>query len=155
MEASQIHLSLNHFPIAGVIFSLLFFVLSFIFRGKRLEHTSMFLLIVSGIFILPVYLSGEKVKSVVSRKAFVSKYYIQEHEEKAEKTLVIMVLTSLMALAWVIASNKNKSYTNILLYTVFSLNLLLAWSVYQTGHEGGKIRHDQLRGNSGAHLEMD
>lgn len=155
MEASQIHLALNHFPVAGVFISLLFFLSSFLFKGKRLEHSAIFVLILSGIFICPVYFSGEKVEKLVSRKAFVSKYYIQEHSEKAEKTIVVLTLTSIIAILWIFSAYKKKSYASIVLYTVFALNILSAWSVYETGHEGGKIRHDQLRENNGAHLDMD
>ena len=155
MEASQLHLALNHFPMAGVFFSLLFFIVGFLFKGKRLEHSAAYLLILSVLFVIPVYLSGEKVEKKVSRKAFVSKYHIQEHEEKAEKTLVVLIVTSIVALTWLLASYKKKSYANIILYTAFALNILSAWSIYDTGHEGGMIRHDQLRENGGVHLDMD
>ncbi len=154
MDSSQVHLAFNHFPIAGVFFSLLFFGAAIITQKENLKAPTVFLVLISGLLLLPVFYSGEGVERIVKRKPFISRYHIHEHEESAEKTMVVMMVATAMAGGWLVMKKMNKKYTNELFYLIFIMNFVTAWSVANTAHEGGMIRHDQIRHGEGSHLEL-
>lgn len=151
MEAAQIHLALNHFPIAGLFISLIFFLVCFIVKSETLKISSIGVVLFSSLILLPVYFSGDGVESAVKRKPMVSRYHIKEHEEAAELAMAGAMLLIASSIAWIILHKSKHKFSDSFLYVVFFLNIIVALSVADTAHKGGMIRHDEIRPPGSVH----
>jgi uncharacterized membrane protein len=148
MSAAQLHLALTHFPIAGEFFVVLFLLLALIFKKREFLFSGMIIAIFSAIFIIPLDLSGEGAEEIVEHKVGVSKSLIHDHEEAAEKSVVIVVTTGVIASAWFFALRIRKNWTNKIEKIVFVFSFISLFFIGYTAHLGGMIRHDELRSGS-------
>lgn len=145
IDSAQVHLALNHFPIAGIFFSIFLLGVGFIFKKKELILSGMMIAVLSGIAIIPLNLSGEGTEEIVEHKAGVTHELIHEHEEMAEKALIIFIVIAAMAISWFILRNKKPDWTKKIEIVTFLLSIIAALIIAQTAHLGGMIRHDEIR----------
>ncbi len=154
MNSAQIHLAFNHFPIAGMFFSIFFFLWVFVTKNENLKMAAVSLVILSGLLTIPVFYTGEDTSKLVRRKPFVSKYNIHEHEEKAESAMIFMMITTAVAIGYVFAKKQDFKQASNIYYGVFVLNLITVWFLANAAHEGGMIRHEEIRvGGSSNNLQ--
>ncbi len=145
MLSSQIHLAFNHFPVAAVFFGSLFFLLAIVCKNQSFKTSAAIILIVSGILTIPLYLSGEHVEKTVSRKPMISRYTIHEHEESADRAMVLMMFTTFSSIGFLILNKKQHRLAEKAFYLTFALNIFCLYFISDAAHKGGQIRHDQLR----------
>lgn len=143
MNASQIHLALTHVPVILSFTGLVILIIAFIRKNDSLAKTSLYLLLIAGIFAVPVYLSGEGSEEIVEHLPGVSENIIEEHEEFASIGLAITAACGLISLIGLIMY-KMQRFTRIIRMTVFLLALGSAAAMAQTAHLGGQIRHTEL-----------
>ena len=143
MNASQIHLALTHVPVILSFTGLVILIIAFIRKNDSLAKTSLYLLLIAGIFAVPVYLSGEGSEEIVEHLPGVSENIIEEHEEFASIGLAITAACGLISLKGLIMY-KMQRFTRIIRMTVFLLSLGSAAAMAQTAHLGGQIRHTEL-----------
>lgn len=105
----------------------------------------MMVAIISGIAIIPMDLSGDGTKEIVKQKAGVTRELIHEHEEMAEKAVIVFGVTSVLAIAWFICKKKKPSFTNKIEIFTLIMAIISMIIVAQAAHLGGMIRHDELR----------
>lgn len=146
MTAAQIHLALSHFPIAGIFLVIFFILLGFVIKKKELLFSAMILAILSGVAIIPMNLSGEGAEEIVEHKPGVTEELIHEHEESAEKSIVVIEMTAILAIVWLIADKFRKEWLKKLEIAIFLISIVSAFFIANTAHLGGMIRHDELRG---------
>ena len=104
LNAAQIHLSLNHFPVVLAVVSLPFLAWG-LFRGSELSRkTGLMLALLAAVTAVPAFLTGEPAEEVVERLG-ASDALVHEHEEAAEAALVaVLAFGSLAAAAWFAAA---------------------------------------------------
>ncbi|MBC7427411.1 MAG: hypothetical protein H7336_02290 [Bacteriovorax sp.] len=145
MNAAQVHLMLNHFPIAGSFLVIFFFFLAFIFKNKQMILSGMIIAVLSGILTIGMDLSGDGTEEIVKNKAGVTHALIEAHEQAADKTLIVMILTSIAAGVWFYARAKRPQWCSKIEISVFVLGAISAGLIANTAHLGGMIRHDEIR----------
>lgn len=145
MNQAQIHLALNHFPIAGAFFALAFLVWGLLSKKHEIKLVAVSLLIVSAVAALPVYFSGEGAEEVVEHKPLVTEDVIKPHEEAAEAALIVYEISALLAIAWIAMKKKNMSAEKGVYYSLIGLMAITSILIANTAHLGGQIRHDELR----------
>lgn len=144
MNATQLHLALTHVPVVLSIIGLVILIISFFKKSNTLTKTALWILLAAGVFTLPVYFTGEGTEEAVEGLPGVSEVVIEQHEDFAKATLVLVSASGLLAGVGLLAYAFGRFVT-----VVKVLSLLLAFvsagAMARTAHLGGQIRHTEIR----------
>jgi len=143
MNQAQIHLALNHAPLFLALIGGIILLVGMIRKNQSLMTISLYLLVGAAISVLPVYFTGEGTEELVENLPGVQEGMIEEHEEAAGLTLIILIITGIGALAALIFS-KRKLLARPLLWLSLILSLASFGSMIRTAHLGGLIRHSEI-----------
>lgn len=143
MNQAQIHLALNHAPLFLALIGGVLLLIGMIRKNQSVITISLFLLLGAGLSVLPVYFTGEGTEELVEHLPGVQENMIEEHEEAAEFTLIILIVTGIGALAALLFSRK-KMLAKPLLLVALVLSLASFGSMIRTAHLGGLIRHTEI-----------
>ncbi len=155
MESAHPHLLMNHFPIVGLMIAFLAFAIGMVFKSKPVRMTGLALIILTSLFVIPVNQTGEAAEEVVEHIVGVSDKPIHEHEEWAEKTLIVVLITAGLSLLAFWAEWKSKVFSKWLNLAVVFLGLTSIGFSAGTGYLGGKIRHTEIDNPAPAQVEHD
>ncbi len=144
MNAAQIHLALNHAPLFLSVIGGGLLVLGMIKKNELLKTLSLYMMVAAALFTAPVFLTGEGTEELVEKAAGVTESAIESHEEMAKISLVVIIITGIMALAGLF-TRKKESLSRFVLMAVVLLSLASFGSMAQTAHLGGLIRHSELQ----------
>lgn len=148
MNAAQIHLALNHAPLFLSIIGGVILILGMIKKNDSFKNLSLYFLIAAALFTVPVFLTGEGTEELVENLPGVNENAIEEHEDMAKISLIIIIITGTIALL-AIFLKKNAGIAKLLFTGVLLLSLASFGFMAQTAHLGGLIRHSELQnGNS-------
>lgn len=148
MDATNLHLLLNHFPILGTLFGLCLLTYGLISKSNALESASLVALIVISLLTIPAFLTGGEAEEAIEHLPGVSELYIEEHEELAEVALWLMIATGALALLTLIISYAKKNTNIVLKLLVVVIAAATFGTMVAVGNHGGKIRHSELRGEA-------
>lgn len=143
MNSAQIHLALNHVPLFLSILGAAILLLGMIKKNESFKNLSLYLLVAAAIFTAPVFLTGEGTEELVERLPGVNEAGIEEHEEMAKISLIVIIITGAIALAALLLK-KNAMVARVLLIAVIILSLVSFGTMAQTAHLGGLIRHSEI-----------
>lgn len=144
MNYSQLHLILNHLPVIGLPLITVFLVFSFLKRNIQMRNFTLVLLFLIGLMVLPVFFTGEPAADLIEDFPGVSEEVIRPHEEMADKSLVICLVGSVLALSSLIVV-KNEKLNQKLVIATIGVSLFGSMSLVYTAHLGGQIRHTENR----------
>lgn len=153
MNGAQIHLAINHFPVVLSALSLVFLVVGFFRRHNELSRIGLWMVIAAGLITIPVYLTGEPAESVLEGVTQGLRSYVHTHEESAEVALVLLESTAAIALLGLYAMRKRPELVRKTLSLMLILNLLVFAKFAQVAHQGGLIRHSEIRSDDTAQLQ--
>lgn len=146
INAAHLHLILNHFPIVGVFYAFMLLLFSLIKKHEVVARTGLALLVLSALFAIPTYLSGEEAEEVVEHLPAISEHKIEEHEEAAETAFIAIEILGFLALldlifSFRVAEGASIAYRRklILVFTLAALGL-----VANAARLGGEIRHPEI-----------
>lgn len=147
MNASQIHLALNHVPLFFSVAAGLILLYGFIRKQDQIKSLSLYFMIIAAVFTIPVYLTGEGTEEDVENLPGVSEVLIENHEEMATIGLIIISITGIVALITLFIRKKA-----LLSRAFLMLCVVLAFASFavmvQTAHLGGQIRHSEIRNST-------
>ncbi len=143
MNAAQIHLALNHVPLFLSLMGGLILILGMIRKNESFINLSLFLIIAAALFTAPVFLTGEGTEEIVEGIPGIQEPAIENHEDMAKISLIIIVITGITALI-VLFFRKNNRIKALFMPLVFLLSLASFAVMAQTAHLGGKIRHTEI-----------
>ena len=153
MNYPLLHITLNHFPIVLVPVGTGLFLFGVLLKKEALTKMGLGLFVLSGIFILGAYFTGERAEqgflNVLGDKVMPdTQLYIHYHEEAAELAALAVTLLAAVsgAILWFLAKGK-KMITPVWL-TLGVLALLALGTVLVTAHRGGLIHHEEIRSTS-------
>jgi hypothetical protein len=141
MNATHLHLILNHAPAACVALGLLFLALSL--WKKELLLATLLLYILGGIATIPVYVTGNSAEETIESNSLERR--IEEHEEAAQTALAASLTLGVTAVLTLVLLLTGSKYTKqfVSLSTIFGLVSLFV--LVETAYLGGQIRHDEIR----------
>lgn len=149
MNDAHLHLLVNHFPIIGTIFGLGILIAGIVFKNNSVKNTAFVLLMVSAVFGFAAMSTGEGAEELVEDMPSVGKKIIHEHEELAEKFILVLYVTGAFALLSLIANLKKHSKANLFTWITLLLTIVTAVLVKEVGTSGGEVRHTEIRANGG------
>lgn len=144
MNATYVHLLLNHFPIVGTLIGGLLLAWGLVVKNESYKKAAAVLLVLMSLTAVPVYLTGEPAEESVESLPGVSEAMLHLHEQAATVALWLMVVTGVAALTVLVLQSLQKKTA-----TVYALTLVLVLGCFAamayTGYYGGKIRHSEIR----------
>ena len=147
MNEAQVHLLLNHFPIIGTLFGVLFLAYGLFAKNKSILHAGLLVLFLMALLAIPTLLSGEGAEEIVERLG-VDHEVIHAHEEAAGLAIWFMSALGLLALATLLISLRT-SGREAVLRGLYVATLVLSVAVFvmmaRVGSLGGEIRHTEVR----------
>ncbi len=149
MNAAQIHLALNHAPLFLSLIGGGILLLGMIKKNESFKNLSLYFLIAAAVFTIPVFLTGEGTEELVENLPGVNENAIEEHEEMAKISLIIISIMGGLALIGLFIRNK-ASITRILFSGLVLLSLGSFVTMAQTAHLGGLIRHSEIQNGATA-----
>lgn len=144
MNFAHFHLMVNHIPLLSLPMALIFLAHS-IKTGQTVSGRFAYLvLVVAAATVVPVYFSGEPAEDVVENMAGVSRPMIEEHEEAAEISMVLMLLAGGTAMIGLFGPTNGRK-SKVISRAAIAVVLLAVASLGYTANLGGQIRHSELR----------
>lgn len=145
MDATHVHLLLNHFPIIGSLLGVGVMAYGYFTSSEQVKRAALWTWAAMAVVAIPVFLTGEPAEESVEGIASVSEALIEEHEEAAEFAIWLMEALGLLSLATLVIGwgKDNLSRPMVLAATVLSLATFGAMA--RTGYLGGQIRHSEIR----------
>jgi len=144
MDAAHLHLALNHAPLFGVVFAILGLAWAFARQNDGVARASLALLVLAGLLVVPVYLTGEGAEEVVEERVGVSEVAIEAHEDAALGGAIAVGVVGLSALI-VLVGFRSRNVTRAATATVLVLALAAAAWIGYVANLGGQISHPEIR----------
>lgn len=143
MDATHVHLLLNHFPILGTLIGAAVMLWGMVRHDKTIRAVAAVIVMAMAVMAIPVYLTGEPAEERVEHLAGVSEAMIEEHEEAAELAIAIMTVAGLASLLALLLQYRSGSKVPFAIAWLLTLGAVaaMAW----VGYYGGQIRHSELR----------
>jgi hypothetical protein len=142
MNPAWVHLALNIFPPVLNVAAIVVLAIGILWKSHAVVRTTCALLILSGLFSIPVYLSGEKAEHLVEKMDGINEIAIHPHEEAAEWAYYILLGQGVVALGLVIAF-RNRPFAAWGQAVLLLVALVATAAVFRAAFLGGKIHHPE------------
>lgn len=147
MNGAELHLAINHLPIAATLFGLFILLGGLIFSNNSVKKVGLILLIFAGLSTIPTLKSGEKAEEIIENMAYGEDVHhtIHEHEELAETAQWISLGVSLLALLAFYFHQTKKAPAHF--FTIIAFLGSIGSLIYfiEVADSGGKISHPEMR----------
>lgn len=150
MNATHVHLILNHVPVFGSIIGLVLLAMASWRKSEELKKTAFGFFVAIALLSAPVYLTGEPAEDAVEPLPGVSKAIIEQHEEAAAIAFTGVVIIGLAGLAGLVASRAGRMTPGWFISSMLGAALIVATLVGWTAHLGGQVRHTEIRSGKSA-----
>jgi hypothetical protein len=145
-KPEYIHVVLNHLVIYGTILGAVALAISLVLRSRAAQITALIVTLIAGASAYPVLVSGQRAyKAIRAMADDTGAEALDEHMDRAEKTIGIFYLLGLIALAgllipmkWPKTGSPLTVATLVLAVVCFGLSLYIA-------QKGGRVRHPEFR----------
>ena len=145
-KPEYIHVVLNHLPIYGTMLGAVALAVSLLLRSRSAQIIALLLTLIAGASSYPVFVSGQRAyKSIRSVSDDAGADWLDEHMDRAEKTIGAFYLLALLALAGLLVPIKwPKSGTPLVALTLAVAILCSGIAIY-IAQAGGRVRHPEFR----------
>ncbi len=144
MDATHVHLLLNHVPVLATPLGLVLLAVARVRRSGELRGAALGMLLASALVAIPVYLTGEGAEERVEHLPGISEAAIERHEDAAGVGFAAVELLGATSLAALLLTRRSRPAGDRLVVAVLALSAvatgLLAW----TANLGGQIRHTEI-----------
>ena len=149
MNSANFHLITNHLPIVGIIFSFLLVLYALIRNKDELHRVAMLAIIVSALFAIPAFFSGEGAEHIVEKlKSFNYKTdhdILEAHEDLAKIAFIFILVVGVISSVGLFLFKNPKSvpkwFLGVLLILLIGVGIVMG----RTANLGGQITHKEIR----------
>jgi len=145
MNGAHLHLIVNHVPVMGVLFGLIFLLVAMVGRNKTLIKASLWILVFVAILTIPAYLTGGGAEEVLEGLPGISTDLIHEHEDAAEQAFIAVLALGVIAALGLLVNRAKNRVSGIFLATIFLLTIITGVLMGGAANMGGQIRHPEIR----------
>ena len=150
MNPAHLHLLTNHLPVLGTIFALCLLLFALFRKSDELKKVSFGIFFLVALLSIPSYVSGEPAEDQVENIATVSKAFLEQHEDAAKVAFVGVLVLGALGLVGLLRYRFSKCACNWFSPVVLVAALVVTATMMWTANLGGKIRHSEIRGGTGA-----
>ena len=158
MEIAYLHLVTNHIPIIGIPVAIVVLLLGIWRKSPEIKSVAFVLFTGIGLLTIMVYFLGQGGEDFIEELPGVSHDTIEEHEEFALPSLIVVLITAAAALFALLRYGglrtllrrdaEPATFPGWLTITVLVLALISAGMVSWTARLGGAIRHPEFHGGT-------
>ena len=146
MNAAHLHLVLNHIPVIGSAIAIFVLIVGILKKSDDVKKVSAMILLLTALITIPVYLSGKDAEAKIEGNyEEVDEQYIEEHEDFALSSFIVMDIAGAVALIGLIIYRKPKTLPNYIPYIILALLFIVNGMMAYTANLGGKIHHPEIR----------
>ncbi|WGK94153.1 MULTISPECIES: DUF2231 domain-containing protein [Flavobacterium] len=145
MNEAHLHMVVNHFPIIGTILALGILIVGLILKNHSVRNTSYVLFIVAAIFGALSMGTGEGAEELVKDMPNVGWDIIHEHEEIAEKLVLLLYVLGLLSIIALYLNFKKNTKEKLVSLCIVGIGVVSLFLVQKVGTSGGEIRHTEIR----------
>lgn len=145
MDPAHLHLLLNHLPVIGTLFGLIVLLSGYILKQAPVKRTALLIFILSAVFAIPAFLSGEGAEEVVEGLAVIENSYIETHEELASIYVWFAGGLGLLSAITLVFDLRNPALSRYLYPVVLLLSFISIGISSRVSTTGGEIRHTEIR----------
>lgn len=150
-NGAQFHLLLNHLPVVGFVGATIALIGAIALKSVEVKRFVLGIIIITGLSALPALWTGELAEEVVEHVPGIDKVLIDQHEEAAQvATVLALVCAAAAAGALLLQLRKPESFRKTL-PGVFVLCLVAVVVMGIAAHDGGMIRHPEIRSGEVSH----
>ena len=142
MNPAYVHLALNIFPPVLNVAAIVVLAVGILWKSHAVLRTSCALLILSALFSIPVYLSGEQAEHLVEKLDGINEVAIHPHEEAAEWAYYILLGQGVVALAMLVAFRR-RDLAQWAVAMLVLVALVSTAAVFRAAFLGGTIHHPE------------
>lgn len=146
MTFAHLHLILTHFPIVGMILSFFLIVYALWRKDQRALDIALVGILFSGVFVLPVFWSGEGAEDTVEHLPGVMESAIDRHGDAAVTAAVLAVIAAGAAFITLLMRRRHMGLAGWGQRTVVLTGLLAILAMGWTANLGGQIRRPEITG---------
>ncbi|MCA9508217.1 MAG: hypothetical protein KC505_07355 [Myxococcales bacterium] len=143
-NGAQIHLMVNHIPVVGFLILTLCLLLTIFTHSGAIKRFILGLSVVIGLSALVPYWSGDSAEEVVEKFIKMDEQVVDRHEELAEISTVLSVITALFAACVLILERRYDWGIKLGYPLVFLIAVITTTFLGFTAHEGGLIHHPEI-----------
>jgi hypothetical protein len=151
MNGAQIHLLFNHVPVIGFPGAALALVWGWARKEESVKVFGAYLTTIVSVATTVAYFTGEDAEQVLKSLGEIPIQLIHLHEDTAEILFVVGLIAGFNALLvlpicrkWV-TQIRGLKIQNVLFLCLLSLTVVLTAIAAVTAHQGGVIRHIEIR----------
>lgn len=145
MNLAHLHIVLNHLPTLGTLAGLGLLAWALWTRSATVERNSLIVLLVSGLLVVPTYLSGNAADFLLASRDDIPRSLIEAHQDSAMLALGFMTLTGTFAWLGLWQFRRFRRQTASNGWIVLAFALVASGLILQTANLGGKISHAEVR----------
>lgn len=145
MDAIHLHLILNHIPLTGVLFAVVFLGAGLFLKSETLQKTGLWVGFVMAVLAAPVYLTGEQAEDGAERLPGISESLIENHEELAVLAVTLFGVMGAFSLLSILAFSFKKPLFPFLTKITLVAACIAFLAIAAAANSGGKIRHPEIR----------
>ncbi len=146
MNAIHLHLMLGHIPIVLMPVSFVFLLIAYLKGNATLLSSGLALIVVSAVFVAPVYYYGGESEDRVEDIKGVKESKIEQHEEAAERAIWIVPIAGVMAILTHFMIRRRPGMRKLCTIIMLIFSLVGSAALAFTANQGGEIRHPEAYG---------
>ena len=145
-KPEYIHVVLNHLPIYGTILGALALAISLILRSRAAQITALTITLLAGASAYPVLVTGQRAyKAIRSMADDTGAEALDEHMDRAEKTIGVFYFLTALAIAGLIVPIKWPKTSLPLSAVTLGVALICCGLAVYIAQVGGRVRHPEFR----------
>lgn len=144
MDATHVHLLINHLPVIGSFFGALVLLYGILTGSVHTRNAAYFILIIAAIGGAVAFLTGEGAEHVAEKLPGVTKELIHDHEEMGEKAIIAIAVLGIISLVGLFMNRRPRGSKGFG-WLAFVIALFTLGIVAYTAYLGGSIRHTEIR----------
>ncbi|MCS6820528.1 MAG: hypothetical protein NZ551_01525 [Microscillaceae bacterium] len=145
MNAAHIHLIFNHFPFISLLIGIGILLYGMLAKRYPAVQIGLMVIVFAWLTAIPTFASGEGAEEIVEKLPEVSHKIVHEHEESAERAIIFVHLTGILALASLYLSYRQYAKIRIVYWIALVFSCITLVMLAQVSQTGGKIRHPEIR----------
>ncbi len=148
MNASHLHLFVNHFPFAGFLFALLALLCGWCFKSVALKRFALCTMALAGAIGVVAYLSGTAAEENGFGEGFAFQAEVERHEKSAETTWIVGIVAGVIGLGSVVLTRRMNDVPGYFMVASTFATLACLFFFMKTSNLGGQIQHPEIRADS-------
>jgi len=145
-KPEYIHVVLNHLPIYGTILGALALAVSLVLRSRAAQITALIITLIAAASAYPVLVSGQRAyKAIRGMSDDAGAEWLDEHMDRAEKTIGAFYFLSFLALAGLLIPIKWPRTALPLSAVTLALAIICSGIAIYIAQAGGRVRHAEFR----------